>query len=36
VGKLSKDQVTDYAERKHQTVADAEKWLGPWLDYDPG
>jgi 5-methyltetrahydrofolate--homocysteine methyltransferase len=34
VGKLGKDQVTDYAARKGQTVAEAEKWLGPWLDYD--
>jgi len=35
VGKLGKDQVTDYAARKSQTVAEAEKWLGPYLDYDP-
>ena len=35
VGKLGKDQVTDYAHRKGQTQAEAEKWLGPYLDYDP-
>ncbi|MCX6955829.1 MAG: methionine synthase [Verrucomicrobia bacterium] len=34
VGKLGKDQVTDYAARKGQTLAEAERWLGPWLDYD--
>jgi 5-methyltetrahydrofolate--homocysteine methyltransferase len=35
VGKLGKDQVEDYARRKNFTVAEAEKWLGPWLNYDP-
>ena len=34
VGKLGRDQVTDYAKRKGQTQAEAEKWLGPYLDYD--
>jgi 5-methyltetrahydrofolate--homocysteine methyltransferase len=33
VGKLSKDQIEDYAARKDMAVADAEKWLGPYLDY---
>jgi 5-methyltetrahydrofolate--homocysteine methyltransferase len=33
VGKLAKDQVEDYARRKGQTLADTEKWLGPYLDY---
>jgi len=33
VGKLGKDQVNDYATRKAQSVAETEKWLGPWLDY---
>ncbi|MFZ4763533.1 MAG: vitamin B12 dependent-methionine synthase activation domain-containing protein, partial [Roseimicrobium sp.] len=32
-GKLGKDQIEDYAERKGMTVAEAEKWLGPWLAY---
>ena len=35
VGKLGKDQVEDYAKRKGFTVAEAEKWLGPWLNYPP-
>jgi 5-methyltetrahydrofolate--homocysteine methyltransferase len=33
VGKLGKDQVTDYAQRKGMTQAEAERWLGPWLNY---
>jgi 5-methyltetrahydrofolate--homocysteine methyltransferase len=36
VGKLGRDQVDDYARRKGWTGAVAEKWLGPWLDYDVG
>jgi len=35
VGKLGKDQVGDYAKRKDFTVAETEKWLGPWLNYPP-
>ena len=34
VGKLGKDQVKDYAQRSGRELADAEKWLGPYLDYD--
>jgi 5-methyltetrahydrofolate--homocysteine methyltransferase len=34
VGKLSKDQVEDYAVRKNLPVSTCEKWLGPYLDYD--
>jgi 5-methyltetrahydrofolate--homocysteine methyltransferase len=34
VGKIGKDQVEDYAKRKGFTVAETEKWLGPYLDYD--
>lgn len=33
--KLGKDQVADYAARKKRSVAEAEKWLGPYLDYEP-
>jgi len=33
VGKLSKDQVADYAERKGITMERAEKYLRPNLDY---
>jgi 5-methyltetrahydrofolate--homocysteine methyltransferase len=35
VGKLGRDQVEDYAARKTMPLAEAEKWLGPYLDYDP-
>jgi 5-methyltetrahydrofolate--homocysteine methyltransferase len=36
VGKIAKDQIDDYAKRKGQSVAETEKWLGPYLDYDAG
>ena len=32
-GKLSKDQITDYAERKGMSIEEAEKWMGPYLGY---
>ena len=35
ISDLQKDQVEDYARRKGMTVAEAEKWLGPWLGYVP-
>ena len=35
VGKLGKDQITDYAARKGTTLRDEERWLGPWLNYTP-
>ncbi|XP_044275795.1 methionine synthase [Varanus komodoensis] len=35
VGKILKDQVEDYALRKSMSVAEAEKWLGPILGYEP-
>jgi 5-methyltetrahydrofolate--homocysteine methyltransferase len=35
VGKIERDQVEDYAVRKGWTVAEAEKWLAPVLNYDP-
>jgi len=35
VGRLSKEQVQDYAKRKGWTLAEAERWLAPNLDYDP-
>jgi 5-methyltetrahydrofolate--homocysteine methyltransferase len=35
VGKLERDQVADYAARKGMPVAEAEKWLGPYLNYEP-
>jgi 5-methyltetrahydrofolate--homocysteine methyltransferase len=33
VGKLGRDQVEDLAQRKRLSVTEAEKWLGPWLNY---
>ncbi len=35
VGKIDRDQVEDYALRKGWSVATAEKWLAPILNYDP-
>ena len=35
VGKLGRDQVEDYARRKGFTLAEAERWLAPYLDYEP-
>ncbi|MFS8082582.1 MAG: vitamin B12 dependent-methionine synthase activation domain-containing protein, partial [Ginsengibacter sp.] len=34
IGKISKDQVEDYAKRKNMSVEDTERWLRPQLDYD--
>ncbi|MGH8209162.1 MAG: methionine synthase, partial [Steroidobacteraceae bacterium] len=33
VGKIDRDQVEDYAQRKGVTVGEVEKWLGPNLGY---
>jgi 5-methyltetrahydrofolate--homocysteine methyltransferase len=35
VGKLGKDQVADYAARTGEPVSETERWLGPYLDYNP-
>ena len=35
VGRLTKEQVVDYAKRKDWTLAEAERWLATNLDYDP-
>jgi 5-methyltetrahydrofolate--homocysteine methyltransferase len=35
VGKIGPDQLEDYARRKEMSVAEAQKWLAPWLAYDP-
>ncbi len=35
VGKIDRDQVESYAERKGISVAEAERWLAPNLGYDP-
>jgi len=35
VGRLGRDQVGDYATRKGMAVAEVERWLSPYLQYDP-
>ncbi len=35
LGKIDRDQVADYAERKGMSVAEVERWLGPNLNYEP-
>ena len=32
-GKIDQDQVADYAARKGWSLAEAEKWLAPVLNY---
>jgi len=34
LGKIDRDQVADYAERKGMSVAEVERWLGQNLNYD--
>jgi 5-methyltetrahydrofolate--homocysteine methyltransferase len=33
LGKIGKDQVEDYAQRKNMSLEEAERWLGPNLGY---
>jgi 5-methyltetrahydrofolate--homocysteine methyltransferase len=35
VGRIGRDQVSDYAARKAWRLEEAERWLGPSLNYDP-
>ena len=35
VGRIGKDQVVDYAERKGWALPEAERWLSPNLGYEP-
>nr|WP_263384890.1 methionine synthase [Granulicella arctica] len=35
LGKIDRDQVDDYHERKGMSVEEVERWLGPNLNYDP-
>jgi 5-methyltetrahydrofolate--homocysteine methyltransferase len=35
LGKIDRDQVTDYSARKGMSVAEVERWLGQNLNYDP-
>ena len=34
IGKIAKDQVIDYANRKNMPLEEVEKWLAPVLNYD--
>jgi 5-methyltetrahydrofolate--homocysteine methyltransferase len=35
VGRVTREQVEDYARRKGWSLHEAERWLAPILDYDP-
>jgi 5-methyltetrahydrofolate--homocysteine methyltransferase len=35
VGRIGRDQLESYAERKGMAIEEAERWLGPYLAYDP-
>jgi 5-methyltetrahydrofolate--homocysteine methyltransferase len=35
LGKIDRDQVVDYHERKGMSVTEVERWLGPNLNYEP-
>jgi len=35
VGKLGRDQVLNYHSRKGMPLQEVERWLGPYLDYEP-
>jgi 5-methyltetrahydrofolate--homocysteine methyltransferase len=35
LGKIDREQVADYAERKGMSINEIERWLGPNLNYDP-
>ena len=36
VGKIGHDQVLDYHRRKQMDLPVVERWLGPYLNYEPG
>jgi 5-methyltetrahydrofolate--homocysteine methyltransferase len=35
VGKIGRDQLEDFARRAGMSVAEAQRWLAPYLDYEP-
>jgi len=35
VGRIGRDQLESYAERKGMSIEEAERWLGPYLAYEP-
>ena len=36
LGKIDRDQTQDYSKRKGMSTAEVERWLGPYLNYNPG
>ncbi|HEX7775202.1 MAG TPA: vitamin B12 dependent-methionine synthase activation domain-containing protein, partial [Parvibaculum sp.] len=36
VGRIERDQVVDYAQRKGMSLQECERWLAPILNYTPG
>jgi 5-methyltetrahydrofolate--homocysteine methyltransferase len=36
VGKIGRDQILDYHRRKQMDLPVVERWLGPYLNYEPG
>ena len=35
VGKMDRGQIVDYHQRTGMPLAEVERWLGPYLNYDP-
>jgi 5-methyltetrahydrofolate--homocysteine methyltransferase len=35
VGRIGRDQIERYAKRKGVSAEEAERWLSPWLSYEP-
>jgi 5-methyltetrahydrofolate--homocysteine methyltransferase len=35
VGRIGRDQLESYAQRKGVSVEEAERWLASWLAYEP-
>ena len=35
VGKIGRDQILDYHLRKQMDLRAVERWLGPYLNYEP-
>jgi 5-methyltetrahydrofolate--homocysteine methyltransferase len=35
VGRIARDQVESYARRKQMSIEEVERWLSPYLSYDP-
>ena len=33
VGRIARDQVADYAQRKGMALSECERWLAPYLSY---